>query len=515
MSAERHTRRRIGRYELQALIGEGGMGNVYRGLDTKTGRAVAIKVVNVPGDEDVAAKLRLRFMREVLAVSRIGHPNVVRVDDYGFDDDNTPYLVMELLNGTDLGKVLRSSRSPLPIPYVVDMALEVCAAVRACHAAQITHRDLKPGNIFLAKTDAGPGWQVKVLDFGVAKSPVFEGNLTNLGQIVGTLQYVSPEQVNGVAGPESDQYGIGVILYACLTKRLPFGGLKDIALLKAISRGEFLPPRTHRSDLPDALERIVLRAMSVSPADRFESVYALGQELWPLASRLGRRSWERFYAAEPVSADNETTTEVRSPARVVPGETGPVSGPTDDATVVALYDATTVVGVDNTALIASVPTQVLTGPTDYGQTLLAEESGQAPISDRSAGPGTPSSARSTGVRWRMLVAAVVLAILFVALGGLLRLRGREVGDASRDRAPSSAQLARNAVHVDRTPEPSEVSSALPAQTEAPLSADPPNLPPKRQHRSAVHRGSRRVSGHSPDQSAVGPERDANGVPILP
>src|SRR5262245_53393084 len=157
MSADAKPRRHIGRYELQKLVGEGGMGNVYRGLDTKTGRTVAVKVVDLPADEAAADKLRLRFMREVRAVSRIGHPNVVRVHDYGFSDENVPYLVMELLDGTDLGKVLKESPS-LPVPYVADVMIEVCAAVRACHAGSIIHRDLKPGNIFLAKTDAGPGW---------------------------------------------------------------------------------------------------------------------------------------------------------------------------------------------------------------------------------------------------------------------------------------------------------------------------------------------------------------------
>jgi serine/threonine-protein kinase len=358
MSADAYTRKRIGRYELKALVGEGGMGNVYRGLDTKTGRTVAIKVVNLPADEEIAGKLRLRFMREALAVSRIGHPNVVHVHDYGFSDDNTPYLVMELLDGADLGKVLRSARGPLPISYVVDVVLEVCAAVRACHAASIIHRDLKPGNVFLAKTDAGPGWQVKVLDFGVAKSSVFEENLTNLGQIVGTLQYLSPEQVNGTARPESDQYAIGVLLYACLTKRLPFGGLKDIALLKAIGRGEFLSPRTHRPDLPESLEAIVLRAMSIAPTDRFESVYALGQQLWPFASGLGRRSWERFYAAAtpPAFADEATTTAdntIPIGEVVYAAEDPPTAAADDAATVVAGYEAATVVGLDNAALIAS------------------------------------------------------------------------------------------------------------------------------------------------------------------
>jgi serine/threonine protein kinase len=415
MSADGQTMKRIGRYELGALIGEGGMGNVYKGLDTKTGRTVAVKVVNVPADEEVADKLRLRFMREVRAVSRIGHPNVVQVHDYGFSDDNTPYLVMELLVGTDLGKILRSSRSALPIPYVADVMLEVCAAVRACHAASIVHRDLKPGNIFLAKMDAGPGWQVKVLDFGIAKDP-FGDNLTNLGQIVGTLQYVSPEQVNGTAGSESDQYGIGVILYACLTKRLPFSGIKDVALLKAIARGAFAAPRSYRADLPEELEAVILRAMSMAPSDRFESVYELGQKLWPFASRLARRSWERFYTAGP-AIDMDTATESTNAAFPDAGQKARV----DNArTTIANYDGTTVAGVDQAALIGTLPTKILSGASDDGSARLAG-------SDRSTSIGGAPQAEDASIsafpgrkRRRNVVIGALAVLLLTAVALVLR-----------------------------------------------------------------------------------------------
>jgi serine/threonine protein kinase len=421
MPAEGKTKRQIGRYELDAVIGEGGMGSVYKGLDTKTGRTVAVKVVNVPSDERAAEKLRLRFMREVRAVSRIGHPNVVQVHDYGFSDDNTPYLVMEMLVGTDLGKILRSSRSALPTPYVADVILEVCAAVRACHAASIVHRDLKPGNIFLAKTDAGPGWQVKVLDFGIAKAP-FGDNLTNLGQIVGTLQYVSPEQVDGTAGPESDQYGIGVILYACLTKRLPFGGLKDVALLKAITRGEFPTPRSCRPELPEALEAIILRAMSVAPSDRFESVYALGQQLWPFASRLGHRSWERFYTAAAAAPAMDTTAEItdRSFPSVEPTEgIGQTPEEDDSPTAIANYESTTVVDVDHAALIGTLPTKVQSGASDDGR--LTVPSGQSTsIRSDSRTQNASRSMLTKGRRRTTWVVAVLAALLLMAAALVLR-----------------------------------------------------------------------------------------------
>jgi serine/threonine protein kinase len=355
--AEPRPTKRIGRYDLLKLIGEGGMGSVYQAIDTKVGRTVAVKVVTLPGEEKAAEKLRLRFMREVHAVSKVGHPNVVEVRDYGFAEDGAPYLVMELLRGRDLGAVLRSSKGPLDIHHVADLMLEVCAAVRACHRISIVHRDLKPGNIFLADIDAGPGWQVKVLDFGVAKDP-FGENLTAHGQIVGTLRYLSPEQVNGTFGPESDQYAIGVMLYACLTKRLPYGSLKNVALLKAINKGEFPKPREHRPELPEALEDIILRAMQPVPTERFDSVYTLGQQLWAFASPLGRKNWELFYATPHGTPLEDATTEIRSSPSSTQDTAVSAAGTDEGATEIVHYDGTTVPGVDLVALSASVPTRV-------------------------------------------------------------------------------------------------------------------------------------------------------------
>ena len=124
-SDERRDGQRIGRYEIHKVIGEGGMGSVYEALDTKVGRTVAVKLVKLPQNQAAAEKLRLRFMREVRAVSKVGHPNVVEVTDFGSADDGSPYLVMELLRGRDLGAVLRRSKGPLPVEFVVDVMLEV------------------------------------------------------------------------------------------------------------------------------------------------------------------------------------------------------------------------------------------------------------------------------------------------------------------------------------------------------------------------------------------------------
>ncbi len=284
---------KIDRYELFEMIGSGGMGAVYRAVDTKLGRTVALKTtVATRNGARLTDRVRQRFLREAMALSRVEHRNVVQVLDFGFADDGTPFLVMEHLRGRDLGALLAQAEEPLPVTDVVDVMLAVCAALRACHRAGIIHRDLKPGNIFLADTETGR--EVKVLDFGVSKAPSAD-DLTREGQILGTPQYLAPEQIDGKVGPASDQYALGVVLYVCLTLRLPYEDHQNRQLLRAIETGTFESPRKLRADLPEALEAIVIRAMHVSPSERFESVYALGQRLWELASPRSQEEWRSYY----------------------------------------------------------------------------------------------------------------------------------------------------------------------------------------------------------------------------
>jgi serine/threonine-protein kinase len=284
---------KIDRYELQALIGRGGMGAVYRALDTRLGRLVALKTATAKrSGARLTDRVRQRFLREAMALSRVEHRNVVQVLDFGFADEGTPFLVMELLRGRDLGALLAETQRPLGITEAVDVMLGVCAALRACHRAGIIHRDLKPGNIFLAETETGR--EVKVLDFGVSKAPT-DDDLTREGQILGTPQYLAPEQVDGKVGPASDQYALGVLLYVSLTLRLPYEEHQDGGLLRAIEAGRFAPPRKFRAEIPEALEAIVLRAMHTSPSERFESVFALGQRLWDLASPRSQEEWRGYY----------------------------------------------------------------------------------------------------------------------------------------------------------------------------------------------------------------------------
>jgi serine/threonine-protein kinase len=317
---------RVDRYEIREHIGQGGMGAVYRAVDTKLGRTVALKTVvaHRRGDR-LTEEIRERFMREALAASRVDHRNVVQVLDFGFVDDGTPYMVMEYLRGRSLSEILKGTKEPLAFDYIADVMLSVCAALRACHHVGIIHRDLKPANIFLCDTDTG--WEVKVLDFGISKAPATD-ELTQEGQIIGTPQYLSPEQIDGTVGPESDQYALGVLMYMCLTRRLPYADYQGVRLLRAIGDGKFNPPRTLRPELAEDLEAIVLRAMHVSPKERFESIHALGQRLWQFASPRGQEQWKTFYFHTPAAARaiqatlNEPGLRELGREKVAPAPTG-------------------------------------------------------------------------------------------------------------------------------------------------------------------------------------------------
>ena len=281
----------VDRFEIQELIAEGGMGAIYRAVDTRLRKTVAIKVVR--GDRlgsSTGEEARQRFLREALAISKVDHRNVVRVLDFGFSN-HMPYLAMEYLRGRDLGKLVKSTSAFLPIAEVVDVMLSVCAAIRACHQAGIIHRDLKPSNVFLCERDGER--EVKILDFGVSKAPI-ASDLTREGQILGTPQYLAPEQVDGTAVPQTDQYAIGVMLYVCLTKLLPYQDLASLRLLRAIVVGRFTPPRALRAELPEKLEAIILRAMRTVPEERFESVQCAGTGAVGFASAEAREQWRSY-----------------------------------------------------------------------------------------------------------------------------------------------------------------------------------------------------------------------------
>jgi serine/threonine-protein kinase len=262
-----------GKYRLGCLLGEGGMGAVYEAEHIGLRATVAVKIL---GDGDTLDSAALaRFRREAHAMGAIRHDNVVAVMDVDIDD-GTPFLVMERLDGESLSSVLRRERVLTP-EAASGILLQVLAGLAAAHARGVIHRDLKPGNIFIARQSDGEK-RVKILDFGVSKlgGPEQAGNVTADGVMIGTPNFMAPEQVEGrhdIDG-RADLYAAGVILYRAVTGHLPFAATDSAELYQSITRGEARPPREHRPEIPPGLENVILKAMQPNRDLRYRDAHA-------------------------------------------------------------------------------------------------------------------------------------------------------------------------------------------------------------------------------------------------
>ncbi|MEK6302634.1 MAG: protein kinase [Acidobacteriota bacterium] len=276
--------RRLGPYEIVAPLGAGGMGEVYRAKDTRLDRVVAIKVL--PSHLADNSELRQRFEREARAVSSLSHSNICTLYDVG-REDGIDYLVMEYIEGESLAD--RLARGPLPIDQVLRYAIQMADALDKAHRQGIVHRDLKPGNIMLTKSGA------KLLDFGLAKfqdnnsGSVFSGlsnvltervSLTGEGAILGTFQYMAPEQLEGQdADARTDIFAFGAVVYEMATAKKAFTGKSQASLIGAILRDESPTISTSQRMTPPALDRVVKTCLAKDPDDRWQSAHDLTQEL--------------------------------------------------------------------------------------------------------------------------------------------------------------------------------------------------------------------------------------------
>lgn len=297
-----------GKYVVEQLLGEGGMGAVFAATHRFTGKQVALKwmLPELARDEDAVH----RFMREAQAAGRINHPNVVDVYDVGQHDDSF-FLVMELLRGEPLTSAL--SRRDLTVREVLDLLLRAMRGVAAAHRQGVVHRDLKPDNIFLAYEDDGVNCEPKVLDFGISKvsnEGQINPRLTRTGAVVGTPYYMSPEQIRGSDSLDrrADVYAFGVILYEALTGQVPFIADTYGALVLEIATGTPKSPDDLVPGLPVELSQIVMRAMARNAQDRFPDlerlIHALEpflQDTVPTRDPTGAGSKLRSSSSSPIS----------------------------------------------------------------------------------------------------------------------------------------------------------------------------------------------------------------------
>jgi serine/threonine protein kinase len=274
-----------GRYRVERLLGQGAMGSVYRAVQLSMGRSVALKLL-VDEHRGSAPHIE-RFEREAQALSRLAHPNTVRLFDFGTSERGCPFLVMELLSGSDLADDLER-QGPLRWDQALSMAQAVAASLAEAHAASIVHRDIKPANIFLCADGAWP--RVKVLDFGIAGNTGVEKarKLTLTGTVVGSAAYMSPEQAQGLpVGPASDLYGLGVVLFEAMTGKTPFATRVFTAqlLAKLLESAPALRDVCPGLDVPPGVQALVGELLDRDPSRRPPSSSAVVERIEALLER--------------------------------------------------------------------------------------------------------------------------------------------------------------------------------------------------------------------------------------
>lgn len=381
-----------GRYRIDALLGRGGMAEVYEGYDTRLQRRVAVKVLRP--EMAVREDVRNRFEFEARHAARLSHPNVVGVYDTG-EDDGTPFLVMELLPGQTLADAI--SAGPVDQEWLKRVAGDVLQALGAAHAAGIVHRDIKPGNIVLAVDGCA-----KVTDFGIAKTlevaaeDKSQHDLTSTNQLVGTPAYLAPERIDGApATPRSDLYSLGVVLYEALSGVKPFTGPTAIAVADAVQRSTPTPLTELRPDADPAFVAVIERAMERDPAER----YASAEEMY---------------------------RQLEATALTPPQGLGVVPAPDPESTQVISVDATR-------AVTAAVPVA-----TPDSQPSRTEAPARQPRAGHRSAP-------------RLWPAAIVLGLLLLGLGIVMAMNdgddnrvaagpGADGGEASAPQNPVAAEL---------------------------------------------------------------------------
>ncbi|MDQ2910442.1 MAG: Stk1 family PASTA domain-containing Ser/Thr kinase [Actinomycetota bacterium] len=265
-----------GRYRIIRKLGAGGMADVYLAEDQELGRRVAIKILN---DRHAADDSFIeRFRREAKNAAGLSHPNIVSIYDRG-EAEGTYYIAMEYLDGRSL-KELIVGRGPAPIKVAIDYARQILAALAAAHKQGIVHRDIKPHNVLI-----GPEGRLKVTDFGIARSGASQ--MTEVGSIIGTAQYLSPEQARGAPVDQtSDLYSVGVVLYEMLTGQVPFTGDTPLEIaMKHLSEVP-RPPSELRPEVPHDLDSVVLRALAKEPSERYQSAEEMDADLARVAEGL-------------------------------------------------------------------------------------------------------------------------------------------------------------------------------------------------------------------------------------
>ena len=385
-----------GRYRLIELLGQGGMATVYRARDSQLERDVAVKLLRPEYGRD--PDFFARFRQEAQSAASLNHPSVVAVYDYGTDEAG-PYIVMELVDGEDLASIIRRS-GPLPPRQAARLAAEIGRAIAAAHDNGLIHRDIKPGNVLVTREG-----RAKVTDFGIARA-LAEAQFTLPGTTIGSVHYFSPEQARGEpAGPPSDIYSLGIVLYELLTGRRPWEGDTAAAIATARLTGPVPSPSSVRSAIPPILEAIDRKALAQKPEDRFANAMAMVEAL------------ERFIAEDRAAA---AAGGVAAGATGISAVAGAALGAEGGAAIGAA-------GASSALRAAGAPGGVPgpSGPATVAEAIARPNVPRVPYADDAyADSGASTSSRyrvvrdddddSRSNRWLWISAILALAILAVA-----------------------------------------------------------------------------------------------------
>jgi serine/threonine protein kinase len=267
-----HVLTKAGRYQIVSELGRGSMGVVYQGFDPLIGRTVAIKTMLIEGLSSAEfQEYKARFQREAQAAGILAHPNIVTVYDFG-EDEGVLFLAMEFLEGDSLQDLVEK-QNILPVETIIPIFEQVCSALDHAHRNNIVHRDIKPANIMILNSGL-----VKVTDFGIAK--IMSMGMTQAGQILGTPNYMSPEQVKGrTVDGRSDIFALGVILYELITGEKPFGGQNITTVIYKIINENPIPPRELDSTIHPGLSFVISKALAKAPEERFQTCRELSESL--------------------------------------------------------------------------------------------------------------------------------------------------------------------------------------------------------------------------------------------
>ncbi len=490
-----------GKYRVDGILGAGGMGIVVAATHEELEQRVAIKFLLAGGVTN--ADLVNRFVREGKSASRLKSEHVAKVIDVGRLEDGAPYIVMEYLEGDDLGALLRRD-GPFPVDLAARYVLQAIEAIAEAHAAKIIHRDLKPANLFLTRRVNGDPL-VKVLDFGVSKA--LDGThmaLTRSQSLLGSPLYMSPEQMRSSKNVDTraDIWSLGVILYELLTGRYPFESETVPGLVFQVTMQDPTPPREHRPEIPPDIEAVILRCLSKSAEGRYANVAELAHALEPYAGHAARGAGAGIAAvlqAPPRRTFASVTNEDADPLDVTHA-TGPkvaLVGPPPGTPPPGAHPISSPGIGSNPGVRAATPV-----PTDppAGSSGRVEAIGAA-----SAWGNTRADAGGSSRKPLPWIAAIAVGAAVVAGGGVA-VFAFGVGP----RVTGDRNLVTNATTL---PPPATSSAALPDTSQAALLAPVPSATPSAPVSAAVAAPSGKlVGGHRPGLPSAAPSGKSSAAP---